>query len=122
MCKTLMPDVVVPESHQNDHSYVRELSGPTFDSLCSSLTWWGVIYTEDLKKKTKKNSKLEGGCLSRTIRYIKSEYIVYDHTNSIKSWKEVSSSVLKQIITHLLPYISIRLHLMGNDMVAMLEL
>ena len=51
VCKTLMPDVVVPEAHQNDHSYVRELSGPTFDSLCSSLTWWAVIYTEDLKKK-----------------------------------------------------------------------
>ena len=104
VCKTLMPDVVVPEAHQNDHSYVREISGPTFDSLCSSLTWWAVIYIEDLKKKQKNPSKPEGGRLPRTIRYIKSEYIVYDHTNSIKSWKEVSSSVLKQIITHLLPY------------------
>ena len=29
----LMPDVVVPEAHQNDCSYVCELSGPTFDSV-----------------------------------------------------------------------------------------
>ena len=100
VCKTLMPDVVVPEVHQNDHSYVRELSGPTFDSLCSSLTWLSVIYTEDLKKNKQKNSKPEGGRLPRTIRYIKSEYVVYDHMNSIKSWKEVSSSVLKQIICY----------------------
>ena len=34
--KTLMPDVVVPEAHQNDHSYVCELSGPTFDLLCNN--------------------------------------------------------------------------------------
>ena len=26
VCETLMPDVVVPEAHQNDCSYVRELS------------------------------------------------------------------------------------------------
>ena len=60
----------------------------------------GYIHGGPEKKKTKKNSKLEGGRLPRTIRYIKSEYIVYDHTNSIKSWKEVSSSVLKQIICY----------------------
>ena len=31
VCKTLMPDVVAPEAHQNDcrRSYVRELSRPT---------------------------------------------------------------------------------------------
>ena len=30
MCKTLLLDVVMPESHQNDHGYVRELSRPTY--------------------------------------------------------------------------------------------
>ena len=37
MCETLMLDVMVPEAHQNDRSYVRELSGHTFDSLCKNL-------------------------------------------------------------------------------------
>ena len=32
VCETLLPDVVVPELHQNNHRYVRELSGPTFGS------------------------------------------------------------------------------------------
>ena len=65
VCKTLMPDVVVPEVHQNDHSYVRELSGPTFDSLCSSLTWLSVIYTEDLKKNKTKKLKTQGWALAQ---------------------------------------------------------
>ena len=30
---TLMADVVVPEVRRNHHSYLRELSGPTFDSI-----------------------------------------------------------------------------------------
>ena len=33
VCKPLMLDVVEPEVHQNDHSYICELSRPTFDSL-----------------------------------------------------------------------------------------
>ena len=28
VCKTLMPDAVASEAHQNDRSYVREVSGP----------------------------------------------------------------------------------------------
>ena len=42
VCETMMTDVVVPEAHQNDRSYVHELSGPTFDSLCNNLAWWVV--------------------------------------------------------------------------------
>ena len=45
-CGTLLPDVMMLEEHQNDHSYtyVRELNGPirTFDSLCRNLAWWAV--------------------------------------------------------------------------------
>ena len=33
MCETLLPNVVAPETHQNDCSYVHQLSGPTFGSL-----------------------------------------------------------------------------------------
>ena len=29
VCESLMLDVVAPEAHQNDCSYVRELSGPS---------------------------------------------------------------------------------------------
>ena len=34
-CETLMPDVVPPEAHQSDHSYVHvhDLSRPTFNSF-----------------------------------------------------------------------------------------
>ena len=42
VCETLMLDVVAPEAHQNDCSYVRELSRPTFDSLSKHLAWWAV--------------------------------------------------------------------------------
>ena len=35
MCETLMSDVMVPQAYQNNCSYVHELSGSTFDSLCN---------------------------------------------------------------------------------------
>ena len=54
VCETLMPDVVAPEVHQNDRSHVRELSGPTFDSI-----QYGGWLHEGPKKNTKL-SKLGG--------------------------------------------------------------
>ena len=33
VCETLLPNVVAPEAHQNDRSYVHELSRPNFGSL-----------------------------------------------------------------------------------------
>ena len=45
VCETLPPDFVAPEAHQNDCSYVCELSGPSFDSLLTNLTVGG--YMED---------------------------------------------------------------------------
>ena len=33
---------VMPEAHQNDRSYVCELSWPIFDSLCKNLASWAV--------------------------------------------------------------------------------
>ena len=44
-----MPDVVAPEAHQNNHSFVCELSGPTFNSLHKNFMVVGS-YMEDLKK------------------------------------------------------------------------
>ena len=35
----------------NNRSYVRELSGPTFDSLCNNLAWW--VVTRRPQKTTK---------------------------------------------------------------------
>ena len=55
--ETLMPDVMAPEAHQNDRSYVRELSGLTFDSLRKNLSSWSVT------RRTAKKPKLGGGCL-----------------------------------------------------------
>ena len=37
VCETTLPDVMASEAHQNDRSYLCELSGPTFDSLHKNL-------------------------------------------------------------------------------------
>ena len=50
MCETLMPDVVVPETHQKDRSYVREISEPTYFRFTTQECSMVGGYTEDLKK------------------------------------------------------------------------
>ena len=54
VCKTLMPDVVAPEAHENYHSYVRELRGSALDSLCKNLAWWVVTHRNSINHKTVK--------------------------------------------------------------------
>ena len=49
MCETLMPVVMVPEAHQNNRSYVCELSRPTFESLLNNLAWWVVTQRTSIK-------------------------------------------------------------------------
>ena len=61
VCKTLMLDIVVPEVHKNDRSYV-ELSRPTFDSLCNNLAWWVVTWRTSKDHKT---VKIGGSTLAR---------------------------------------------------------
>ena len=63
MCGTLLLDVVAPDTHQNDCSYVRELSGPTFDYLCKNLAWCAV--TRRTSKKLHKTVKIRGWVISR---------------------------------------------------------
>ena len=53
VCEALLPDVMVPETHQNDCSYVCELSGPSFNSLHKNLAWW-VVKWRTSKKNTRK--------------------------------------------------------------------
>ena len=67
MYETLMPDVVAPEAHQNDGSYVHELSGLTYDLLHKKLAWW--VVTQRISKNHK-TVKYGGWCLLRTIRYM----------------------------------------------------
>ena len=76
VCETLLPDVVAPEAHQNDHSYVCELSGPTFDSLCKNLAWWAVTYTEDLTEL-----KIGGWALVQGWALARGHYYKYNKTN-----------------------------------------
>ena len=45
--KTLLLDVVASETHQNNHSYVCELSRPTLDSLRKNLERWAVTGPEN---------------------------------------------------------------------------
>ena len=63
VCGTLLPDVVAPDTHQNDCSYVRELSGPTFDYLCKNLAWCGV--TRSTSKKLHKTVKIRRWVIAR---------------------------------------------------------
>ena len=55
-------DVVLHKAHQNDRSYLRELSGLTFSALHKNLAQWEVT------PRTSKNHKIEGWALTRTIR------------------------------------------------------
>ena len=57
MCEPVMPDVVSPEVHQNNWSYVTPVDLPS-DSLCENLAWWPVTRRA---LKTTKLSKLGVG-------------------------------------------------------------
>ena len=81
MCETLMPDVMVPEAHQNDCRYVRELSGLTFDSLRKNLAWWAVTRRTSKNHKT---VKIGGWALARdNMVYVKYslDTIIYIRTD-----------------------------------------
>ena len=60
VCEPLMPDVVAPEAHQYDCSYVREFSGPTFNSLHKNLAWW--LVTQRTSKKQNCQNWVVGTC------------------------------------------------------------
>ena len=63
VCEPLMPDVVAPKAHQNNHSYVSSADLPS-DSLCKNLAWWVVT------RRTSKNHKtvqIGGWVLARDI-------------------------------------------------------
>ena len=49
-----MLDVAAPEAHQNDSSYVSELSGPTFNPLHKNLAGWAVTRRTSRNHKTVK--------------------------------------------------------------------
>ena len=66
MSETLMSDVMVLEAHHNDHSYVHELCGLTYDSQCKNLAQWTL--TRTISKNQKNYKKLEGGHLLRVGR------------------------------------------------------
>ena len=57
MCEPVMPDVVSPEVHQNNWSYVTPVDLPS-DSLCENLAWWPITRRA---LKTTKLSKLGVG-------------------------------------------------------------
>ena len=57
----LMPDVVAPEAHQNDRSYLSELSGPTFGSISTNFMVGG--YTEDPKNQQNCQNWAVGACV-----------------------------------------------------------
>ena len=44
--------MVAPEEHQNDRSYVRELTRPTFGSLCKNFAWWVATWRTSKKNHT----------------------------------------------------------------------
>ena len=61
--KPLMPDVVAPKAHQNNHSYMYVSSADLpSDSLHKNLAWW-VVTRRTLKNH--KTVKIGGWALSR---------------------------------------------------------
>ena len=69
MCEPLMPDVVAPEMHQNNRSYVRSADLPS-DSLRENFSMVGC-YTENPEKpQNLGGGRLHGyGRLLETIQY-----------------------------------------------------
>ena len=74
----------MPEGHQIDHSFVRELIWPTFDPLRRNLAWWTVTW-----KKRTKLSKLEGGHLRKDGHLLMGRTILY--STSMKHMPPFSS-------------------------------
>ena len=64
--QTLLPTVVAPEAHQNDRSYVYELSGKQIVSHYTRILYGGRLNKRLLK--TIEQSKLGGGRLPGTIQ------------------------------------------------------
>ena len=65
VCETLMPDVVAPEAHQNNRSYVSS----AFDPLRKNLAGWAVTRRTSKKPPTKLGRALVlSGRLPGTIR------------------------------------------------------
>ena len=64
--QTLLPDVVAPEAHQNDHSYVHELIS-NYEQWASQVTMQDFCmlcgYTEDVEKP--QNVKIRGWTLAQ---------------------------------------------------------
>ena len=84
-CETLLPDVAAAEAHQNDHSYVRELSRPTFSSLRKNYEWCAVT------RRTSKLSKLGVGACPG-MGACPRQYSIQ------RSWSEESCALLMNII------------------------
>lgn len=60
-CETLLPDVVAPKAHQNDRSYVCELSGLTLAHYARILHG-GWLTQRASKKPTKLSNWGVGAC------------------------------------------------------------
>ena len=65
VCETLLLDVVAPEAYQNGCSYIHELSGPKFDSLCINLAWLAV--TQRTSKKKTRTCARESGSRHQSV-------------------------------------------------------
>ena len=78
---------MVPEAHQNNHSYVLEISAPPFDSPCKNFAWWEVTQRTSNKQTNKhKTVKIRGGDghfhrdghLPRAIQHMWSAITIFD--------------------------------------------
>ena len=58
-----MPDVVAPEAHQNNRSYVSEFSKPHSPIKNMQIFLWGNGYTEDLKNQQNCQNWAVGACV-----------------------------------------------------------
>ena len=64
VCETLLPDVVSPKAHQNNHSYVSSVDLPSIHYA----NWWAVTRRT---LKNHKTAKIGGWTVARTLRTIR---------------------------------------------------
>ena len=113
MCGTLLSDVVAPDMHQNDCSYIRELSRPTFDYLCKNLAWYAV--TRRTFEKTTPNCQNyevgncpgQYGILTHTQKYTQKNKLIYV---AIHTCTHTCTDTQKHTHTHTHSYTYSKIH------------
>lgn len=88
-----MLNVRAHEVHQNDHSYVREVSEPTFNSLHKTLVWWTIT-------RRPQSHKAGGWRLPGTVQYMQHpQCLLEELATHVRHLTRVASSMVISGVT-----------------------